>query len=59
MNISKKDIPLLLREKCGDDFETEKIVDPEKRYAWRVKKEFEDGFVKKGLALAEEYGRSV
>ena len=21
MNISKKDIPLLLREKCGDDFE--------------------------------------
>ena len=49
----------MLREKCGDDFETEKIVDPEKRYAWRVKKEFEDGFVKKGLALAEEYGRSV
>ena len=26
MNISKKDIPLLLREKCGDDFETEKII---------------------------------
>lgn len=26
MNTFKKDIPLLLREKCGDDFEIEKII---------------------------------
>ena len=35
------------------DFEEEKFTDPEKRYAWRIRREFANGFVQKGLALAE------
>ena len=35
-------------------FEEEKLIDPEKRYAWRIRKEFRDGYVKKGLELARK-----
>lgn len=47
------------------DFEEEKFLDIEKRYAAQVKKKYENGFVKKGLALAKQrqeeifQGRSV
>jgi glutamate--cysteine ligase len=33
-------------------FEEEKFLDPEKRYAWKIRKEFADGYVQKGLTLA-------
>lgn len=36
------------------DFETEKFLDGEKRYAWKIRKEFSDGYVKKGLKLAKQ-----
>lgn len=36
------------------DFETDKFTDHTNRYAWKVRKEFEGGFVKKGLALAKQ-----
>ena len=36
------------------DFENEKFYDPEKRYAWKIRREFEGGFAKKALALAKE-----
>ena len=35
-------------------FEEEKMIDPEKRYAWKVRKAYGGGFVKKGMALARE-----
>lgn len=35
-------------------FEEEKLIDPEKRYAWRIRKEFRDGYVKKGLELVRK-----
>ncbi len=35
------------------DFEEQKFIDPEKRYAWQIRTRFADGFVRKGLALAE------
>lgn len=33
-------------------FEREKFVDAENRYAWKIRREFDGGFVRKGLALA-------
>ena len=36
------------------DFEYEKFVDPEKRYAWQIRKEYQDNYVEKGLVLAKE-----
>lgn len=36
-------------------FEEEKLLDPEKRYAWKIRREYEDGFVEKGLALAKHW----
>lgn len=36
------------------DFEEEKFIDGEKRYAWQIRKSFQGGFVKKGLTLAKE-----
>lgn len=36
------------------DFETEKFLDGENRYAWRVRKAFSGGYVKKGLELAKK-----
>lgn len=35
-------------------FETEKFMDGENRYAWRIRKEFSGGYVKKGLELAKK-----
>ena len=36
------------------DFENEKFIDPEKRYAWKIRREYADAFVSKGLLLAEQ-----
>ena len=36
------------------DFEYEKFVDPEKRYAWQVRKQYQDNYVEKGLELARK-----
>ena len=36
------------------DFEYEKFVDPEKRYAWQIRKEYQENYVEKGLALAKQ-----
>ena len=41
------------------DFETEKFIDPEKRYAWIVRKEFAGGYAKKGLELAKKRQEEV
>ena len=41
------------------NFEAEKFTDPEKRYAWRIRREFANGFVRKGLALAEARQREA
>lgn len=35
------------------DFEEEKFINPETRYAWQLRRRFSGGFVKKGLALAK------
>lgn len=35
-------------------FQMEKFQDAEKRYAWIIRKEFTDGYVKKGLELAKQ-----
>lgn len=35
------------------EFEREKFLMPEKRYAWRVREEFGGGFVRKGMELAK------
>lgn len=37
------------------DFEEQKFIDPETRYAWKIRRMFEDGFVKGGLELAKKY----
>lgn len=34
------------------DFEEQKFLDPQTRYAWRVRRQFAGGFVQKGLELA-------
>ena len=36
------------------DFELEKFVAPEKRYAWQVRTRFTNSFVTKGMILAEQ-----
>ena len=36
------------------DFEEEKFIDPEKRYAWIIRKQFADNFVEQGLELARQ-----
>ncbi len=36
------------------DFEDEKFIDGENRYAWKIRKAFSGGFVRKGLALAKQ-----
>lgn len=36
------------------DFEYAKFVDANNRYAWKIRKEFEGGFVKKGLAFVKK-----
>lgn len=47
-----RDYPAWVREIL--DFEEEKFIDGEKRYAWQIRREFQGGFVKKGLALARK-----
>lgn len=37
------------------DFEEQKFLDPETRYAWKIRKQFTDGFVKGGLEFARKY----
>lgn len=37
------------------DFEEAKFIDPENRYAWKIRKEYADGFVEGGLKLAKKY----
>ncbi len=34
-------------------FEERKLLEPETRYAWRIRKEFEPGYMEKGLQLAK------
>ena len=41
------------------DFEDEKFIDPDKRYAWQIRRQFADGFVENGLALAEARQREA
>ena len=41
------------------DFEIEKFIDPEKRYAWIIRREFSGGYVKKGLELAKKRQEEV
>lgn len=36
------------------DFEQEKCLDPDKRYAWQIRRRFADDFVGGGLALARQ-----
>lgn len=36
------------------EFEMEKFVDAGNRYAWKIREQFQDGYVKKALALAKE-----
>ena len=35
-------------------FEYEKFTDADNRYAWRIREQFGDGYVKKGLELVKE-----
>lgn len=37
------------------DFEEQKFIDPETRYAWKIRRQFADGYVKGGLELARKY----
>jgi len=36
------------------DFEKQKFIDPETRYAWQIRRKYGTAFVKKGIALAKE-----
>lgn len=36
------------------EFEEQKLIDPDKRYAWQVRKLYGEDFAKKGLQLAKE-----
>lgn len=36
-------------------FQQEKLIDPENRYAWQVRRRFAGGFVQKGLVLARQW----
>ena len=36
------------------DFEENKFIEPKQRYAWKVRKEFEEDYVKKGIGLAKK-----
>ena len=35
------------------DFEYEKFVDPEKRYAWQVRKQYQENYVRKRTCISE------
>ena len=36
-------------------YQSDKFEDPEKRYAWQLRREYSEGFVEKGLELARKY----
>lgn len=36
-------------------YQADKFEDPEKRYAWQLRREYSGGFVEKGLELARKY----
>ena len=46
-----KDFPKEVKDVLA--FQKEKFGDIEKRYAWKIREQFRDGFVKKGLELAK------
>lgn len=41
------------------DYEEEKFIDPEKRYAWKIRREYGEDFVNKGLELAWKYQKQI
>ena len=41
------------------DFELEKFIDAGNRYAWKIREQFQDSYVKKALALAKERQETV
>lgn len=41
------------------DFEDEKFADPEKRYAWQIRREYADSFMQKGLLLARQRQQEI
>lgn len=47
-----RDLGLLVQDIL--EFEYEKFVDAENRYAWKIREQFQDGYVKKALKLAKE-----
>ena len=47
-----RDFPAQVRQVL--DFEKEKFLDAEQRYAWRIRKAYSGGYVKKGLELAKK-----
>ena len=47
-----RDFPAQVRQVL--DFEKDKFLDPEQRYAWRIRKAYSGGYVKKGLELAKK-----
>ncbi len=40
-------------------FEEEKLIDPKKRYAWQIRRDYGNDFVKKGLLLAKERSAQI
>ena len=41
------------------DFQYQKFIDPENRYAWKIRKQFQDDFVQQGLRLSASYQRKA
>lgn len=52
MKLFYRDFPEEIKEVLN--FEEDKFINPENRYAWRIRREYNDGFVKKGMKLAKE-----
>ena len=47
-----RDYPEKIQEVLS--FQRDKFIDGNNRYAWKIRREFDGGFVKKGLALAHQ-----
>lgn len=41
------------------DFQYSKFEDADNRYAWKIRKEFQEGFVRKGIELAKERQKKI
>lgn len=41
------------------EYQYQKFVDPNNRYAWQIRKQYQDDFVQQGLKLAAEYQRKA